>query len=219
MSGWKTSRWRGTPPPRSHPTRGLDDEAGSEGCIPPDSNSPRQSTPPPIHLEGEILQVPVSPLWPVSSATGFYQTPETSGGVPETNRPSYIIIYLDDMLFTHASKEQLAAMATLICRLFKAVGLMVNMKKSLLTPTQIIEFLGFQISFCALTLSLPPENSRKIQLKAQTLLKCQTLPARDLTVFIGKVVATSKALQQAPLYYRALHRGLNSQLTTPQDHP
>ena len=38
-------------------------------------------------------------------------------------------------------------------------------------------------------------------------------------MFIGKVVATSKALQQAPLYYRALHRGLNSQLTKPQDHP
>ena len=126
-----------------------------------------------------------------------------------------IIIYLDDMLFMHASKEQLAAMAPLICRLFEALGLMVNMKKSLLTPTQIIEFLGFQISSCALTLSLPPEKSRKIQLKAQTLLKCQTLPARNLAIFIGKAVATSKALQQAPLYYRALQRGLNS----PQDHP
>ena len=97
-------------------------------------------------------------LWPLSSATGFYQTPETSGGVPETNRPLYIIIYLDDMLFMHASKEQLAAMAPLICRLFEALGLMVNMKKSLLTPTQIIEFLGFQISFCALTLSTTREQ-------------------------------------------------------------
>ena len=38
-------------------------------------------------------------------------------------------------------------------------------------------------------------------------------------MFIGKAVATSKALQQAPLYYRTLQRGLNSQLTTPQDHP
>ena len=38
-------------------------------------------------------------------------------------------------------------------------------------------------------------------------------------MFIGKAVATPKALQQAPLYYRALQRDLNSQLATPQDHP
>ena len=89
-----------TPPPRPHPARGL---AGSEGCIPPDPDSPRPSTPPPIYLGGETLQVPVSPLWPLSSATGFYQTPETSGGVPETNRPSYN--YISEQHAIHACKQ------------------------------------------------------------------------------------------------------------------
>ena len=80
-----------------------------------------------------------------------------------------IIIYLDNMLFMHVSKEQLAAMAPIICRLFEVLGLIVNMKKSLLTPTQIIEFLGFQISSCALTVSLPSEKSRKIHLEVRTV--------------------------------------------------
>ena len=39
-----------------------EDKAGSEGCIPPDYNSLRPQTPPLIHLGGETLQAPVSPL-------------------------------------------------------------------------------------------------------------------------------------------------------------
>ena len=57
-----------------------------------------------------------------------------------------LIIYLDDMLFMHANKEQLEIMAPMIVNLFEALGLMVNKVKSLLTPTQLIEFLGFQIT-------------------------------------------------------------------------
>ena len=48
---------RATPPPRSYLARGPDDEAGSQGYIPPHSYSPRPSTPPPIHFVGETLQV------------------------------------------------------------------------------------------------------------------------------------------------------------------
>lgn len=42
-------------------------------------------------------------------------------------------------------------MVPMICRLFESLGLMVNMQKSLLTPTQILEFLGFQVIMPSLT--------------------------------------------------------------------
>lgn len=42
-------------------------------------------------------------------------------------------------------------MVPMICRLCECLGLMVNMQKSLLTPTQILEFLGFQVIMPSLT--------------------------------------------------------------------
>ena len=118
-----------TPPPTPHPARGLDDEAGSEGCILPDPNSPGPSTPPPIYLGGETLQVPRSPFG-LSAVPRVFTKLLKPVVVFLRQIGLRIIIYLDDMLFMHASKEQLAAMAPSICRLFEALGLMVNMKKS-----------------------------------------------------------------------------------------
>ena len=114
------------------------------------------------------------------------------------------------MLFMHANREQLELMAPLIVNLFEALGLMVNKVKSLLTPTQLIEFLGFQINSCNLLLSLPLEKGKKIRQEACKLLQRHTLSAREMAIFIGKVSATSRALWQAPLHHRALQRSLNS---------
>ena len=44
------------------------------------------------------------------------------------------------MLIMHANKDQLEAMAPLVCNFFEALGLMVNTKKSTLNPAQLIEF-------------------------------------------------------------------------------
>jgi len=38
---------------------------------------------------------------------------------------------------------ELAQLTPLICQLFEALGLVVNQKKSILTPLQTLEFLGF----------------------------------------------------------------------------
>ena len=128
-----------------------------------------------------------------------------------------LIVYLDDMLFMHTNKDQLEAMAPLICKIFEALGLMVNTKKSLLNPTQVVEFLGFQINSLTMTFNLPSEKGRKIQQEAANLLKSQSISARHLAVFIGKVVAASRAVTHAP-YITELckeHSTLQHPSTTP----
>ena len=107
-------------------------------------------------------------------------------------------MYLDDMMFMYTNKHQLEAMAPLICKIFKALGLMVNTKKSLLNPTQVVEFLGFQINSLAMTFNLPSEKGRKIQQEAMNLLRSQSISPQYLAVFIGKVVAASRAVVHAP---------------------
>ena len=83
------------------------------------------------------------PIWPVISTKGVHEAPETSGGPTDRPTPDNLP---DDMLFLHSNKEQLETMAPLIVHLFEALGLMVNKTKSLLLPTQSLEFLGFIIN-------------------------------------------------------------------------
>ena len=41
-----------------------------------------------------------------------------------------LIIYLDDILILHQSKEELIQLIPMICQMFEALGLVVNQKKS-----------------------------------------------------------------------------------------
>ena len=62
------------------------------------------------------------------------------------------------MLFMHDNRDQLEMMAPLLCGLFESLGLMINTQKSLLTPAQQIEFVGFQINSDSMTINLPSEK-------------------------------------------------------------
>ena len=73
-----------------------------------------------------------------------------------------LIIYLDDLLMMHQGRAQLEQITQLICQLFESLGLIVNQKKSILTPTQELEFLGFRLCSMTMRLSLPPKKLRKI---------------------------------------------------------
>ena len=68
------------------------------------------------------------------------------------------IIYLDDILLLHQSKHQLEALVVQICQLFETLGLIINRKKSLLSPVQYLEFLGFQVCSTTLRFSIPKEK-------------------------------------------------------------
>ena len=47
-----------------------------------------------------------------------------------------LVVYLDDILILHQSREELECLASLICSLFEALGLVINIKNSILiAPT------------------------------------------------------------------------------------
>ena len=74
-----------------------------------------------------------------------------------------LIIYLDDILIMHQEKEHLMQLTSLVCKMFEALGLIVSITKSQLTPTQKIEFLGFIVNSVSLHMAFPTEKLRKIQ--------------------------------------------------------
>ena len=69
-----------THPPRPHPTGGLDDKIGSEGCLPSDTNPHRASTPPPVPMGKQNLPISVSPIRVDICPTSFPQNNETCSG-------------------------------------------------------------------------------------------------------------------------------------------
>ena len=130
-----------------------------------------------------------------------------------------MIIYLDDILILHETKMLLEPLVSQICQLLEALGLLINRKKSLLTPTQQLEFLGFQICSLTLTTQVPSEKLRKIRQDARHLLHQTTVTVRDLARFVGKTSATVRAIQAAPLHYRSLQYLMNSVVAPPPPQP
>ena len=72
-----------------------------------------------------------------------------------------MIIYLDEILILHQDSALLAGLVSQICQLPEALGFLINRKKSLMNPTQQIEFLGFQL--CSQTLNENPYSSREAE--------------------------------------------------------
>lgn len=76
-------------------------------------------------------------------------------------------LILDDLLIVHQDSDQLQQIMQLISQLFESLGLMINHKKSILSPTQRLEFLGFDINSQTMELSIPQEKMQKIQQDAR----------------------------------------------------
>ena len=116
----------------------------------------------------------------------------------------HLIIYLDNILILHQDNNQLHQITLSACQLFEHLGLLVNNKKSVLTPCQQLEFLGFQLCTMTLRISVPSEKMRKIQQDATRIITREQVQLRDVARFVGKVVAIVRAFPTAPLHYRAL---------------
>ena len=67
-----------------HPEKRLDGKNGFEGCIPSDSNPPREPTPPPVSMGRQTLSIPVSPFRADLSPPSFLEGDETCGGNSQT---------------------------------------------------------------------------------------------------------------------------------------
>ena len=121
------------------------------------------------------------------------------------------IVYIDDIATTDGG---ITRAGTLIY-LLTGLGLVINIPKSVTTPTQQIKYLGLLVDSTTLHLSLPGEKLHHIRLEIdQITLKSSQITARQLAQIIGKLHAASQAFLPAPLFYRSLQgdlqRALNS---------
>jgi hypothetical protein len=94
-----------------------------------------------------------------------------------------IIIYLDDMLLFGVSMEEITTARDSTIYLLESLGFVINYQKSVLQPTQNIEFLGVVINSVTMTMSLTEEKIKSLSAGCQEAKEMGSLPLRKLPVF------------------------------------
>lgn len=112
--------------------------------------------------------------------------------------------YIDDTYLKGTTFHDCEVKITNRVKLFRDLGLTLNMAKSVLIPTQCITFLGFVLNSNEMTVSLTPTKAIKLQSKAVELLNTPSPTIRAVSEVIGLMVASFPGVMYGPLYYRQL---------------
>jgi len=112
-----------------------------------------------------------------------------------------LIAYIDNILILAESRELILDHVTGIRYLLECLGFIVNTKKSILNPTQVIQFLGLSVDSIAMEVKLPPIKLKQIRADARKLARQETVSTHMLAQLLGKMNATNCVLPPGPLFY------------------
>ena len=112
------------------------------------------------------------------------------------------VAYLDDLYLQGKSRIECLKNVEATYDLLQKVGFHINEKKSVLVPTQQIEYLGFSLDSANLTVTLPREKRNSVVEACTELLQSPKRPIRVVARTIGVLVATFPAVPFGPLHYR-----------------
>ena len=122
-----------------------------------------------------------------------------------TLRPMAIrlVIWLEGILMISSSKDTCVKHAKIIITLLQTLGFVINFAKSVLVPTQELEFLGMIVTNIKFL-----SSQRKIvavRQKAFGLIRNRnSVSVREVCQFIGMCNATQLAAAEAPLHYKSI---------------
>jgi len=117
---------------------------------------------------------------------------------------SRIFICIDDILIMSKSALQTAQHLDVLIHILQCLGFIINTEKSVMSPTQELEFLGMMINTNTLLVSLPADKVKQIRAESVRISNMTAL----LSHFLGKLSAAPQAIQPAPLFYRCQQRDL-----------
>ena len=111
--------------------------------------------------------------------------------------------YLDDIIIVAPDPNSLKAHLDVTIDLLLNLGFFINYEKSILSPSQTLNHLGYLWNSCDLNISIPVDKILKIRKYAHFILNNQT-SIRNISSFLGTVVSMGIGFPLSPLYYRAL---------------
>ena len=115
-----------------------------------------------------------------------------------------LLLYLDDMLIIGSTLREVNDFTQMAVNLLKALGFIINQDKSVLTPTQVITFLGFAINSITMRFTLPSKKVQKLLTLCRQIRSNSTVLLRTLAQLVGLLESYRLAVWQAPLRFRYL---------------
>ena len=173
------------------PQRGLDGQVGPPGCLPYSAHiSPSQEIPK-VSMESTGIPVLVPSFWVGHGSQSLYKTYEASSDLPQIAGDQTSPVSGQHIA---SGRVPRSSQGTLENGSKPARGTrFLNRKKCVWTPTQRIEFLGF-------------EKLEKIRKECKSVRAQGHLTVRRLAHLIGLLTSTIPAVLPAPLHYRILQR-------------
>lgn len=123
-----------------------------------------------------------------------------------------LVIYLDGILIMNQSKVDCQLDGQKTINLLQALGFGINMGKSILIPSQEMDFLGYTVSSLDMSLCLPKNKINQIQNLCIQVKESNYVSVRKLSQVIGTMTASIQAVLPAPLHYRFLQIAKNQKL-------
>ncbi len=117
-----------------------------------------------------------------------------------------VIGYLDDTIIISQSKVQAKRAVQDTTEMLSSLGFIIHDEKSVLEPTQVIQFLGFKLDTVDYSVKVPNEKALDIIQSCEYLLNKTKPSIREVAQTIGKIVAVFPAAQYGPLHYRNLEK-------------
>ena len=113
-------------------------------------------------------------------------------------------VYIDDsILFGDSMLECMQNVIDTVIAALKA-GFVVHPDKSIFTPAQIIEFLGFIINSILMTITLTRSKAVTLRELCEQLVSYNKPKIITVAKVVGKMVAAFPGVQHGPLFYRLL---------------
>ena len=157
-----------------------------------------------VSVGRDSLQVPLSLFWSRSSSSNIYQNFKGTNFALEKASDS-----CDNISGRHVTR------ATDTRRVINeqrynnfssdSIGIVINLKKSILVPIQQIEFLGLEIDSVEMKLFFSQRKVEAIVQMSQNAME-GSLILRDLTKLLGKLTPTIQAILPAKLQIRFLQQ-------------
>ena len=122
------------------------------------------------------------------------------------------ITFIDDTLLITATAEECFHDISTTINLLGSLDFHVNYRKSVLTPSQSISYLGFIIDTVSGTLSLPEPKLAKIITACQDLLKFPKVTLCDIAHVTGLLVSAFPAVCYLEIYYKSIEYCKSHQL-------
>jgi hypothetical protein len=115
-----------------------------------------------------------------------------------------MVIYLDDLLVMASSKNECSKHLMMAVKLLQSLGFVINKEKSLLIPTQQIEFLGYVLSSTSMQVRISHQKCATIVQKCKDVLHRSTLSIREVASIVGLLKSVIHAIMPSAMFCRHL---------------